>query len=188
MLQVKSASLINVYNLTLHVNIQSVHVIPCADTGGVSGARVQLRGAGGDVDSWQLRAPPSPSPGPLQLPAPRQHAGTPLLLVQHGHQLATAAPGQLGALQLLGVQLAAAAGPLHGPAPGQLGVLQLLGVQVAGQAEVQGASPLQGLELVQLLADHGVQTRAQAPLLPHLHHHNSAQSGGGILHFNANAA
>ena len=140
-----------------------MHVVPCADTGGVSGARVQLRGAGDDVDRWQLRASSSPSPGPLQLPAPRQHAGTPLLPVQHGHQLATAAPGQLG-------------------------VLQLVGVQLAGQAEVQGASPLQGLELVQLLPDHGVQARAQAPLLPHLHHTNSAQSGRGTLHFNAKLA
>ena len=156
-----------------------MHVVPCADTGGVSGARVQLRGAGDDVDRWQLRASSSPSPGPLQLPAPRQHAGTPLLPVQHGHQLATAAPGHLG------VQLAAAAGPLHGPAPGQLGVPQLLGVQVAGQVEVQGASPLQDLELVQLLPDHRVQARAQAPLLPHLHHTNSAQSGRDTLHFNA---
>ena len=158
-----------------------MHVVPCTDTGGVSGARVQLRGAGDDVDRWQLRASSSPSPGPLQLPAPRKHAGTPLLPVQHGHQLATAAPGQLGVLQLVGVQVAAAAGPMHGPAPGQLGVLQLVGVQLAGQAEVQGASPLQDLELVQLLPDHGVQARAQAPLLPHLHHTNSAQSGRGTL-------
>ena len=186
-----------------------MHVVPCTDTGGVSGARVQLRGAGDDVDRWQLRASSSPSPGPLQLPAPRQHAGTPLLPVQHGHQLATAAPGQLGVfqllgvqlaaadgpapgqlgvLQLVGVQLAAAAGPLHGPAPGQLGVPQLVGVQLAGQAEVQGAAPLQGLELVQLLPDHGVQARAQAPLLPHLHHTNSAHSGRDTLHFNAKLA
>ena len=151
-----------------------MHVVPCADTGGVSWARVQLRGAGDDVDRWQLRASSSPSPGPLQLPAPRQHAGTPLLPVQHGHQLATAAPGQLGVLQLVGVQLAAAAGPLHlhGPAPGQLGVPQLVGVQVAGQAEVQGAAPLQDLELVQLLPDHGVQARAQAPKDNRIGHEN----------------